>query len=336
MSSFERIPEGSGSPNGQEGPSIAPHPAPQVLIVILNFNGIDDTLECLDSLRKQTCQDFTVQVIDNGSKADDLGRITTRFSEAEVIALPDNLGWAGGNNIGISHALDRGFGYVCLLNNDTVLDPTAIEELLAAAAVLQRPCLLHPAIAYSYNPTEWQLNPQLLPRPTATAEDLALTRDIVEMNLAYGACLLLPACVLKSVGMMDERFFLQLEETDYFWRAKALNISSFCARRTRILHKESVSFGGRVTSGKTYYQVCNSFLLAEKHARGFRGFVRTARALTWTLRNQARDKGVKVKGWFGFLRWLLSADPIACAARQGTRDFVRRRFGPRPAMKVPS
>lgn len=336
MSSFHYLPNSSGPLNDQERPRIAPPVAAQVLIVILNFNGIEDTLQCLDSLRGQTCRDIAVQVIDNGSKADDLGRIGTRFPEVEVIVLPDNLGWAGGNNIGIRQALDRGFGYVCLLNNDTVLDPTAIEELLAAATVLQRPCLLHPAIAYFDDPTKWQLDPQSPPSPILAIRDLESNAGIVEMNGAYGACLLLPASVLKSVGMLDERFFLQLEETDYFWRAKAQNISSFCARRARILHKESVSFGGTITSGKTYYQVRNSFLLAEKHSPSLSGFLRAGRLLHWTLFNQARASGVEIKGWPCFLRWLLSADPIARAARQGGRDFICRRFGPRPAPKVAS
>jgi GT2 family glycosyltransferase len=336
MSSFEDVPDRSGPLNGEERHLIASPVVAQVLVVILNFNGIEDTLQCLDSLRSQTCRDIVVQVIDNGSKADDLGRIATGFPDVEVIALPDNLGWAGGNNVGIRQALDRGFGYVCLLNNDTVMDPTAIEELLAAAAALGRPCLLHPVIVHFDNPMTWQLNPQPPWSPIAAIRDLESNAGIVEMNGAYGACLLLPASVLKSVGMLDERFFLQLEETDYFWRAKALNIRSFCARRARILHKESVSFGGTITSGKTYYQVRNSFLLAEKHTPSLSGFLRTGRLLLWTLFNQARASGVEVKGWPGFLRWLLSADPIARAARQGARDYVRRRFGRRPAAKVAS
>jgi GT2 family glycosyltransferase len=154
------------------------------------------------------------------------------------------------------------------------------------------------------------------------------------MNYAYGACLLLPVSVLKSVGMLDERFFLQLEESDYFLRAKALDIHSFCALRARILHKESASFGGGITDTKTYYQVRNNFLLAEKHTPSLSGFFRAARSLIWALRNQALNTGVTIDGWPGFLRWLLSADPIACAARQGLRDYVRRRFGRRPLAKV--
>jgi GT2 family glycosyltransferase len=303
--------------------------ANQVLIVILNFNGLDDTLECLESIRAQTSRDVAVLVIDNGSTSDDLARIATRFPEVEVMALPDNLGWAGGNNVGIRQALERGFGYVCLLNNDTVLDPTAMQELLAAAELMGQRCLLHPAIAYFDNPAKFQLNPP--PPPASPAvRDFESNGIIVELSFAYGACLLLSASVLQTVGLFDERFFLQMEETDYFWRAKALNIGSFCARRARILHKESVSFGGTISSGKTYYQVRNTFLLAEKHQRGLRGFLGASRSIIWTLHHQCQYGDAKTEGWLSFLRWLASADPIARAARQGAGDFLRRRFGRRP------
>ncbi|MGD0104947.1 MAG: glycosyltransferase family 2 protein [Rhodopila sp.] len=305
------------------------------MVVILNFNGIEDTLACLSTLCTQTCQDIVVQVIDNGSTADDLGRIATRFPEVELISLPENLGWAGGNNIGIRQALERGFGHVCLLNSDTLLDPTAIEELLVASALLEWLCLLHPAIAYYDEPAKWQLNPQLPPCSDAASQDLESKGDLVEMNWAYGACLLIPASVLARVGLLDERFFLQLEETDYFLRAKALNIRSFCARRARILHKESASFGGAITDAKTYYQVRNRFLLTEKHTPSFRGFLRAARPLIWALRNQAQARGIKNKGWPGFLRWLFSTDPIASAAREGARDYCCRRFGRRASTESP-
>jgi GT2 family glycosyltransferase len=181
MSSSECLPDGSGP---QDGPLFASRAATQVLVVILNFNGIEDTLGCLGSLRGQTCRDMAVLVIDNGSTADDLGRIATCFPEVEVLALPENLGWAGGNNVGIRQALDRGYEYVCLLNNDTVLDPTALQELLDACAALARPCLLHPTIAYFDDPTKWQLNPQPLPPTVKALRDLESPADIVEMDMA--------------------------------------------------------------------------------------------------------------------------------------------------------
>lgn len=311
-----------GHPSGREG-----KPA-RLLIVILNFNGIDDTLACLQSLQMQTCRGFATLVIDNGSRNDDLGSIAAQFPDVEVVALPDNLGWAGGNNVGLRMAIARGFAYVCLLNNDTVLDPTAIAELLAAAAVLGRPFLLHPAIAYFDDPSKWQLypSPGNVAAPTTTGQ---AQHDIVDMDWAYGACLMLPETVLSSVGLLDERFFLQLEETDYFRRAQALGVRSYCARRARILHRESASFGGRITPDKTYYQVRNTFLLAEKHSPTVGGFLRAARQLAWALYNTAASSGTRLTGWPGFVRWLLSANPLACAARQGGRDYCLRRFGRR-------
>lgn len=298
-----------------------------VLIVILNFNGLEDTLDCLESLRSQTSNDYVAQVIDNGSLADELDRITARFPEVEVIALPNNLGWAGGNNIGMRLALDRGFNYVCLLNNDTVLEPTVIEELLKAAAVLGRPCLLHPAIAYFADPTRWQVNPQPPPGSNMALQGSTFSEDIVEIDFAYGACLMLPVSVLRSVGLLDERFFLQLEETDYFLRAKVRGIRSYCARRARILHKESVSFGGRITDAKTYYQVRNRLLLAEKHTPNPVGYLHAGRTLMWTLRNQAKESGAEITGWSTFLGWVFSNHSLARAARQGVRDYACRRFG---------
>jgi GT2 family glycosyltransferase len=146
----------------------------------------------------------------------------------------------------------------------------------------------------------------------------------------------LPASVVRTVGWLDERFFLQLEETDYYIRATALGIRSFCARRARVLHKESASFGGRITESKTYYQVRNSFLLAEKHTPGAGGYLRTGRRLMWALHNQANATGAGITGWLGFLRWLLSADRLARAARQGARDYVCRRFGRRPELETVS
>ena len=314
-------------------------PTAAVLVIILNFNGLADTLVCLESLRNQTSRPH-VLVIDNGSRDDELGGIATRYPEIETMALPENLGWAGGNNVGLQLALERGFEQACLLNNDTVLDPTAIAEMLAAATQFAEPCLLHPTIAYFDGPTQWQLNPQ----PVSTSD---LGPDLVEMDFAYGACLMLPASVVRCVGLLDERFFLQLEEADYFRRARALGIRSLCTRRARILHKESVSFGGRITDTKTYYQVRNTLLLTEKHSPTLRGFLGAARGLAWALRRQAQaDKGSDGRGgeaggerkggWLRFLGWLLSAHPLARAARQGVRDYLRRRFGRRPAIHVVS
>lgn len=298
----------------------------KVLFVILNFNGIADTLVCLDSLAAQTCQNFTVLVIDNGSRADDLSPVLERHPTVELLALPDNLGWAGGNNVGLRLAIARRYDHVCLLNNDTVLDPAMLEEMLAAVERIGHPCLLHPAIAFFDEPQCWQLYPELRPSD-ASARALADQHDIAEMDHAYGACLLVPGSALRQVGLFDERLFLQFEEYDYYQRAIRLGLRSYCARRARILHRESASFGGRVTEAKVYYQVRNRLLMAEKHTPSPRGYWQAARVMLWGLYQQAHTVDATIDGWPKFLRWLLASHPYAAAARQGVRDYLHRRFG---------
>jgi GT2 family glycosyltransferase len=316
-----------------------PAPARTLLVVVLNYNGARDTFACLESLLAQAVPGMAVLVVDNGSAGDEAAQITSHIAShidarcpaVETLALGENRGWAGGNNVGLRLGLERGFEHVCLLNNDTVLAPGALAELLAGAAAVAEatgvPGLLHPVIHYADDPARAQLDPGPAPAGAdAPARLLAERHEVVEFGWAYGACLLLPAALVRRVGLLDERFFLQLEEQDYFCRARALGMRSYCARRARILHKESASFGARISATKTYYVVRNSLLLAEKHEGGALGAARALRRLAWTLRHQSRADSAS-----RFLRWLCSADALARAARQGLGDYLRRRFGARPA-----
>ena len=305
--------------------SSAPQHAASVLVIILNFNGIADTLACLESLATQTDPDFAVLVIDNGSRDDDLSPIHAQHPNVEVMALPQNLGWAGGNNVGMKLATERGVGAVCLLNNDTVLFPTTLADLRAASVMIAKPCLLHPVIAFFDQPDKWQIHPL----PIAEGGEDFPALDIVQMTFAYGACMWLSGEVLARVGLFDERFFLQLEESDYFERAKPHGFRSYCARRAKILHKESATFGGKITPAKTYYQVRNSLLMIEKHARSVARLRYLMVELFWALIRQARASNPDFTGRLALLRWLFSGDPLAAASRAGMRDYALRRFGKR-------
>jgi len=344
-------PDSVGSLLAARGPAEADATAgtaARLLVVVLHYHGLADTLACLASLRAQTgfsasdlsVPHLSVLVVDNGADPGDLARIAAAFPEIETLRQGTNLGWAGGNNLGLRRGLERGCDHVCLLNNDTVLAADALAELLAAAAAVRRetgrPALLHPMIHDLDESGRAQLAPGPAPADAAPAARRLAERDgVVEIGWAYGACLLLPAALVRRVGLLDERFFLQLEEQDYFRRAASLGLRSYCARRARVRHRESASFGGRVTAEKTYYQVRNSLLLAEKHDATPAGIARALRRLLWMLRHQARAARPGAASRLGFISWLLSGDPFARAARQGARDYLCRRFGPRPAKSPP-
>src|SRR5690349_2452680 len=108
---------------------------PRIAVLVLNWNGRDDTLQCLESLSKVDYPNFDVIVVDNGSIDDSVQAIRASFPSLLLIENGANLGYAEGNNAGMRVALERGADFILLLNNDTVVDGDLLKELAAAAAL---------------------------------------------------------------------------------------------------------------------------------------------------------------------------------------------------------
>jgi len=297
----------------------------RVNVIVLSYNGTSDTLACLESLRQQEHPIPEVLVVDNGSTDGAPGTIRARYPAFTLIELPVNCGWAGGNNVGIEWALKNDAEMICLLNNDTIIPRGAISALAQAARSCP-PCLMHPAIDYTDTSEGSQLDPSRSPE---TARRTPFGAGIYELDYAYGACLMVPADLFRQIGTFDERFFLQLEETDFYLRAQRVGVRSLCATGVRILHSESRSFGGRRTPVKTYYIARNSLLLMEKHDRSLAAARRSLRRLYWSISRvaaQAEPGDAEVP----LVAWGSSRNPFIAAARAGIRDYLLRRFGPIP------
>jgi GT2 family glycosyltransferase len=296
----------------------------RIKVIVLSYNGVNDTLACLESLQQQAEGVFEILVVDNASTDGAPATIRAQFPQIPLIELTENLGWAGGNNVGIKHAIDDGAEFVCLLNNDTIIPRGAIAEL-ARAADRYKPCLMHPAIDYA-NPEEGsQIDPS---RDIPAKKYTPLEQDeaTYELQFAYGACLMIPVEVFHRIGAFDERFFLQLEETDFWLRARKAGMRSLCTVRARITHAESRSFGGRMTPAKVYYMARNTLLLAEKHRRTPAAALQTLRELYWMAASTTSGKtpgSQKVPR----LKWAISRDPFLMAMRAGLRDYLLRHFG---------
>ena len=134
-----------------------------LLIVVLHYSGLADTLECLASLGRQTCDGVHTVLVDNASADRPASRIKADHRRVEVVELAENQGWSGGNNVEIRLAMERGYDLVCLLNNDTILPEGAVARLLETAEFLG-PCILHTAIDSCPPDEEPQLDPTI-PRP---------------------------------------------------------------------------------------------------------------------------------------------------------------------------
>src|SRR5712692_152515 len=119
---------------------------PTVHVILLNWNGLSETLECLESLRKQQHPFVKIVVVDNGSIKNEASIIEREYPEVKVLRQGRNLGFCGGNNVGIRQAVADGADYVLILNNDTIAPPELITELLHASEKLERVGAVSPLI----------------------------------------------------------------------------------------------------------------------------------------------------------------------------------------------
>jgi GT2 family glycosyltransferase len=310
---IESMTQATTSPNGPR----------DMLCIVLSFNGYADTAACLDSLRAVPVPGFDVLVIDNASKDGAPALLAANYPDVELIALEENLGWAGGNNVGIRLGLERGYRWICLLNNDTVFPAGQVQAWLDAARAMQ-PCLLHPTIHYWDEPEVAQLHPGF-DDSRAPFEPVAGSDGLIRMSYAYGACLAVHRTIFERVGLFDERFFLQLEETDFHHRAERAGFDPICTTKVKMFHKESRAFGGTRAAIKIYYTCRNTLLLIEKEPRWGSKLERLKRYY-WTLNALSIETQPKERR-HGFLRWMLSSAPAARAVRAGIADYVFRRFG---------
>jgi len=121
---------------------------PLVIVVVVNWNGLADTLECLGSLARLDYPNYDTVVVDNGSTDGSVPAIRERFELVMVVENSENLGYAGGNNIGLEHAMRRGADYALLLNNDTLVAPDCLCRLVAAAQADPEVGMAGPIIYY--------------------------------------------------------------------------------------------------------------------------------------------------------------------------------------------
>ena len=297
-----------------------------LLVIVLHYNGLADTLECVASLGRQTYRNVHTIVIDNGSAELANPRLAADYPWVEVIELGDNLGWSGGNNTGIRLAIERNYDVVCLLNNDTVLPAHAAAKLMESAAVLG-PCILHPAIDSYGRDDEPQLDPTIPQPPELEVAPVAGRTDLFEISSVNGACLLAHCSVFKRIGLIDERFFLLCEDGELGARAVSAGYRLFCDVSVRIQHKESRSFGGKRTPIKTYYGIRNMLLCLETPRGFWRALPSSGRQLVWMVWSTAEAAGDRPRSWWRLLRWSISANIFAHAVRMGVRDYLFRRFG---------
>ncbi len=222
----------------------------RVCIILLNWNGKKDTLECLDSLQAVTYKRLQTIVVDNGSTDGSVDAIHKAYPSIPILETGENLGFAGGNNIGIEWALRKPFEWILLLNNDTTVDPGFVTAFLDAAK--EKNAKLLGAKIYRYNdPLRidhlggfWNSDIAEFECPLQGKIDNGSYEEMQKVDYASGCALLLHKTVPETIGLLEPSFFLYWEETDYCFRARKAGFEVWTAPKAKIYHKVSTSFIG--------------------------------------------------------------------------------------------
>lgn len=252
-------------------------------IILINYKNPKITLECVESLIRLQSSDYTIYVVDNAADENTKGEFerSILFQYIKYIPSKDNLGFAGGNNIAIQRALDDGCDYIMLLNNDTVVDSSFLDEM-------KRYCnsktVVVPKIYYFDEPSVlWYAGGIInwisgdTHHTGAGKVDDGSYDKVEKVEFASGCCILMNKNVIEKVGMLDESYFMYYEDTDFCARLKKETIDIVYVPTAKIWHKVGASSSGEYSKFTAYYMAKNrlKFISKYSHNNLQRAYLRT-------------------------------------------------------------
>lgn len=239
---------------------------PLVYVVLLNWNGWRDTLECMESLDRLAYSSHRVLVLDNGSTDDSLEQLRNARPGLRLIENGKNLGFATACNVGIREALREGADYVWLLNNDTVVEPSSLGALVERAQLGERVGAVGSVLYYMDQPDRVQawaggyINFWL-----GHSRHFTARVDDDDIEFITGASLLISRKALEEVGLLDEQFFMYWEDADFAFRLKRAGWKLAVAEKSLIWHKETAAVGKKSPRLDTYFNT-SAVRFFRKHA----------------------------------------------------------------------
>ena len=300
--------------------SALPTASPRVVSVILNTNRRQDTLECLASLAAATYSNHTALVLDNASTDGSVDAIRAAFPGTHVVGLASNLGYAGNNNVGIMAALAQGADWVFVLNEDTVLAPDCLCQLVDAGRRDPQIGIVGPMVYHHDEPEVIQsaggmLGPYWDSYHLAhNVRDEGQFRDPHRVDWISGCAIIVRRSVIEQVGLIDTRYFYFWEETEWCLRASRAGWRIVHVPQARLWHK-GVQRDYQPQPHVTYYATRNRLLTIAKHHAPA-----TVRVVAWLqiLRT--------LVSWTVKPKWRSMRDHRRAMWR-GATDFLRARWG---------
>jgi GT2 family glycosyltransferase len=250
-------------------------PEPLVGIVVLNWHGRSKTNRCLGALAQLTSPRFFVVLVDNGCSDFDAAELAGFATHSRYLRTEDNLGFAGGANLGMREALAAGAEYVWFLNNDAYPEATALDELVLAIEGEDGIAVAGAKILLAGNQS--RLDSIALHVDTRSGRvylqghseiDRGQYDHLSDVTAVTGCAMLVSRSACATLGGFDEAFFAYLEDADLCLRARGAGLRVIAAPRSQVLHDRRITTSGRQSAASIYYTTRNHLMLMRRHGSG--------------------------------------------------------------------
>lgn len=254
---------------------------PKVIIIVLNWNGKKDTCECIESLKHINYPNYKILLVDNGSSDGSAQYFREKYPEVILIENEKNLGYSEGNNVGIRYAIKNNFEYILILNNDTIVDPGFLDELVDAAESDGKSGILGPKayyaepsnmIYYAGAKINWYTGQ---PKHIGQKKiDVGQFNQVKYVDFVAGCCMLIKKEVIEKIGLLPNDYFLLWEDIDYSVNAKRHGYELVYVPSSKIWHKESASIR-KIKSKRLFLSARNRIIFYKKYAQKSQYFCST-------------------------------------------------------------
>tara|TARA_R110002020_G_scaffold189556_6_gene388790 strand:- start:309 stop:1244 length:936 start_codon:yes stop_codon:yes gene_type:complete len=286
-------------------------PDPSVAIILVNWNGYTFTADCLRSLRGVEFPEFKVILVDNASQNQEGSRLKNGFPEIDLIENSTNLGFTGGNNVGIRKALDEEYTHVMLLNNDTVVEPDFLGQMLQKFLTNPTLGVVQPLIFFLHDrKLIWSAGGKWKPAwcRSITLGDRKYNEQYQakdrDLDWATGCCMLITRTALLKAGLLNESYFTYFEDVEWSLRFKEKGFDIELAAEAMIYHEAGASSKkkhaeGTLSATVFYYHVRNQFYLVRSQTKGLQMVLpatyHLSRFILWMAYFCARGRFQKLK-----------------------------------------
>lgn len=306
--------------------------SPKIFILILNWKNKEDTIKCVDSVKKINYPSFEIVLIDNGSDDGSVEAFQTLFPEIPLLCNNKNLGYAEGNNVGMRYAIKNGADFILILNNDAIVDPNILHAFVKASKSNPKGGIFGAKVLNQNN--EFHHFGGVWDAKKCEFQTVLASQKYKKVDYVCGCSFFIKRKVIDSIGYFESKFFLLWEESDYCFRAKRHLFDTYSVQDAVISHKISASFKG----GKPqmhYFWWRNRLFWISRNTSKKEKFLAYRKVLLPEIFKIYKLKYLKSMELFLFKRFL-SKDKFEKKSKKlrryqagclGIRDYYLHRFG---------